>query len=68
MLSVKELETVSNFFVDGAKILFGSLVVGVFVPGASGKAPWLTFIIGVGVTVVFLALAAKLAKLAGEKE
>jgi hypothetical protein len=64
MLSKEELDTLSDFFLDGAKILFGSLVVGVFVPTASGKVPWLTFVVGIGMTLVFLAVAGRLSKLA----
>ena len=57
MLSGKELKVVSNFFLDGAKIIFASLVVGIFVPSASGKIPWLTFAGGIVMTLVFLTLA-----------
>jgi len=61
------LEVVSDFFLDGAKIIFGSLVVGVFVPGAAGKIPWLICAIGVAVTMLFLTVAAMLAKTASSK-
>lgn len=53
---------VSDFFLDGAKLIFGSLVIGVFVPGAAGKIPWLTFAIGIGMTVLFLSIAVRLSK------
>lgn len=67
MLSLEELKTVSDFFLDGAKILFGSLVVGVFVPSASGKIPWLTFVGGVSITLIFLVIAVKLEIIAKTK-
>lgn len=58
-----EYKVISNFFLDGAKIIFASLVVGVFVPGAAGNIPWLTFLIGLATTVLFLSIATKLSKM-----
>ena len=57
-----KIKVISEFFLDGAKILFASLVVGAFVPGATGKMPWLTFSIGAAMTTSFLAIAIKLSK------
>ncbi|MFH1187490.1 MAG: hypothetical protein V1688_01355 [bacterium] len=62
MLSCEQLKTISNFLSDGAKIIFGSMVIGVFVPSASGEIPWFTFVIGIILTVSFLILAIILAK------
>ena len=48
----------ADFFLDGAKILFGSLVVGAFVPATSGGNPsWLTVGIGVLWIVAFFVIA-----------
>ena len=52
-------DVVSSFFLDSAKIIFASLVVGVFVPGAAGAIPWLTFAIGIAMTVLFLGIASR---------
>lgn len=62
MLSCEQLKTISNFLSDGAKIIFGSMVIGVFVPGASGEIPWFTFIVGIVLTVSFLVLSIILSK------
>lgn len=49
---------VADFFLDGAKIIFGSLVVGAFVPGATGgQASWLTIGIGILWIITFLIVA-----------
>lgn len=61
------LEVVADFFLDGAKIIFGSLVVGVFVPSAAGQIPWLICAVGLAVTVLFLTIAATLSKAASSK-
>lgn len=48
----------SNFFLDGAKIIFGSLVIGVFMPSAATpEFPWLTFVMGIMATSIFLIIA-----------
>lgn len=60
MLSQEQIKTISNFLLDGAKIIFGSLVIGVFIPSASGKIPWLTFVAGIILTLSFLIIAIKL--------
>lgn len=62
MLSKEQLKIVSNFLSDGAKIIFGSLVIGVFLPNASGEKPWLTFLLGIVLTVAFLFIAILLTK------
>jgi len=64
MLAKAELAVVSNFALDGAKIIFGSLVVGTFIPAASGKIAWLSFVIGIAMTSGFLIAAMKLSKIA----
>ena len=49
---------VSNFFLDGAKIIFGSLVVGAFVRGSFVPEPqWTTVGIGIVLTISFLLIA-----------
>jgi len=63
-----EMAIISDFFLDGAKLIFASLVVGIFVPGAAGKIPWLTFTVGVGMTILFLSIAVKLSKIEAQKQ
>lgn len=60
----EESRVVMAFFLDGAKIIFGSLVVGVFVPSAAGARPWLTVLGGIAMTAVFLMIAVRLAAIA----
>lgn len=49
---------VVNFFLDGAKILFGSLVVGAFVPSiAAAEISWLTITFGIIFTAIFFTIA-----------
>ena len=62
MLSSDKVDIVSDFFLDGAKIVFTSLVVGVFVPGTTSSIPWFTFIIGLVLTAAFLSMAVELSK------
>jgi hypothetical protein len=57
MLSTEQLKTILNFVIDSAKIIFGSLVIGVFVPSISGEISWSTFIIGVIMTLTFLGIS-----------
>lgn len=49
---------VANFFIDSAKIVFGSLVVSAFMPktGLDGF-PWITFVMGAIVTIGFFIMA-----------
>jgi hypothetical protein len=42
---------------DSAKIIFGSLVIGIFAPSVSGEIPWITFAFGIAMTIVFLGIA-----------
>ena len=60
MLASGQLEVISDFFLDSAKIIFGSIVVGVFVPGAAERIPWLTFAVGLGITTVFVSVSVML--------
>jgi len=62
MPNLELAKTISNFLLDGAKIIFGSLVVGAFVPTATGNISWVTFASGLLVIVVFLLLATNLSK------
>ena len=63
MLSNDQLKTISNFLLDGSKILFGSLVVGAFMPSTSGSISWVTITVGFISTVVFLSIAVRLSKI-----
>ena len=57
------MEIIVNFLGDTAKIIFGSAVVGFFIPGLVGKVTVATFIIGGLATIFFLWLAVLLSKL-----
>lgn len=49
---------IANFFLDGAKIIFGSLVVGAFMPTANLSGfPFITFVGGAIATSVFFVTA-----------
>ncbi|MBI2888919.1 MAG: hypothetical protein HYY92_03205 [Parcubacteria group bacterium] len=52
-----QFQTLHNFIVDGAKIIFGSLVVGIFAPSTAGEIPWLMFVAGILFTATFLGIA-----------
>jgi len=56
------MEIIINFLTDAAKIVFGSAVVGFFIPGLSGKITWVVLLGGVGATAGFLTLAVSLSK------
>jgi len=58
MRSDTYLRTFSEFFLDGAKIIFGSVVIGAFVPNVSAPISWLTFLVGTIATVFFLVISA----------
>lgn len=58
MQSDTYLRTFSEFFLDGAKIIFGSVVIGTFVPSVSAPISWLTFLVGTIATVFFLVISA----------
>lgn len=58
----EQLKVAVNFLNDCAKIIFGSLVIGVFLPNALGKIPWITFITGLITAGVFFFSAFKLAR------
>ncbi len=62
MLYSEQVKIISNFLADSAKIIFGSLVVGVFIPSASGEKPWLTFALGILLTITFLSISILLSK------
>ena len=57
MFSAEQIKTILNFILDSAKIIFGSLVVGIFAPNISGEIPWLTFLVGIIMTLMFLGIA-----------
>jgi len=56
------MEIIVNFLGDAAKIVFGSTVVGFFIPNLSGKITWVVLCGGAIVTVGFLAMAVSLSK------
>jgi hypothetical protein len=62
MLIKSKSNIVSDFFLDSAKITFGSLVVGIFAPGVTVKTPFSTFFNGLIATAIFLIIAVKLEK------
>lgn len=63
MQSKAHLRVLSNFFLDGAKIFFGSMVVGIFVPSTGiAKFPIATFIGGIAMAATFLAISTAIAK------
>ncbi len=51
------MEIIINFLSDAAKIIFGSAVLGFFVPGIAGKVTLTLFFSGLIATMVFLGLA-----------
>lgn len=55
-------KTLANFCIDAAKIVFGSLVVGVFAPGVIGQFSWSVWIGGVITTVAFIVSTVLLSK------
>lgn len=58
MEQTKKSGIVADFFLDGAKIIFGSLVVGAFVPSAVGNGlSWLSIGVGIFAAIVFLWIA-----------
>ena len=58
MEPMKRNTVLADFFLDGAKILFGPLVVGAFAPGSRDGGPsWLTAEIGVLWIATFLVIA-----------
>ena len=64
MITEERARILSNFFLDGAKIVFASLVVGVFVPGfeLTNSRLWATFVFGSVSTAAFLYMAISIAK------
>lgn len=57
-----QLETISRFFSDLAKILFASVLVGYFVPSLSGAVGIATFIGGLLLFVAFFVFSVILIK------
>lgn len=56
------MEIIINFLGDASKIIFGSAVVGFFIPGLSGKITWAVLFGGIFGTAVFLIVAVSLSK------
>jgi hypothetical protein len=67
MILKDKSSVVSDFFLDSSKITFGSLVVGIFAPGATVKTPFSTFLSGLFISIIFLTLAVKLEKTTSNK-
>ncbi|MEK7099081.1 MAG: hypothetical protein AAB916_01025 [Patescibacteria group bacterium] len=58
MRTASPARIIANFFLDGAKIVFGSLVIGAFIPStAFHEFPWFVFLGGITMTVIFLFVA-----------
>lgn len=66
MKSEGQLKALADFFLDSAKIIFGSAVVSTLLPGITGEIPWLTITFGIIATATFLILAMKIIKIAEE--
>lgn len=56
------MKIIIDFLSDSAKIVFGSAVIGFFIPGISGAITTQAFVGGVFTTVVFLTTATLLDK------
>ena len=61
-LNKDQVELISETFADLAKILFGSAVVGFFIPSASGTIGIVTFMIGASFSAGFFAVSVVLLK------
>lgn len=57
------MDVIINFLTDAAKIIFGSAVVGFFIPSFGGHVSNSIFIGGAGITVLFLAIAVALSRI-----
>lgn len=57
MFTKGQIRILLEFMKDSAKIIFGSLVIGIFAPSVSGEIPWITFAFGIAMTIVFLGIA-----------
>lgn len=63
-----QLKVLANFLLDSAKIVFGSAVVGALVPGLSTDMLWPTAVVGLIMTVSFLAAAMRVTKIADKNQ
>lgn len=63
MKSDTYLRAFADFLLDGAKIIFGSVVVGAFVPSAGGPTSWPTLLVGAVITFLFVVLSATITNL-----
>lgn len=50
-------KVISEFFLDSAKIVFGSMVIGFFAPNVYGLVPWKSLAGGLTATATLLILA-----------
>ena len=56
------MQIIVEFLRDAAKIVFGSAIVGFFIPGLAGDVSFRTFVGGVVSTMVLLVLAVILSR------
>ncbi|MEK7560256.1 MAG: hypothetical protein AAB522_03075 [Patescibacteria group bacterium] len=56
------MKVIVDFLTDSAKIVFGSAIIGFFIPGISGAITIQAFVGGVFTTIVFLTTASLLDK------
>ena len=61
------MEIIINFLGDAAKIIFGSAIVGFFIPSLPGRVSFAAFITGSLATIIFLWLAMVLLRLKKRK-
>lgn len=52
------MDVIINFLTDAAKIIFGSAVVGFFIPGIAGSISFVLFVGGLFATISMLTFAA----------
>jgi len=57
MLNIEQVKTAVNFLRDGAKIVFGSFVVGAFISFPEKPVSWTMFSLGALFTILFLLAA-----------
>lgn len=56
------MSVIVDFLTDAAKIIFGSAIVGFFIPGISGSVTTTAFFSGIVTTAGFLVFASVLSK------
>ena len=56
------MNVIIDFLTDSAKIVFGSAVIGFFIPGISGQITNIVFVGGIFATAIFLGIAVILSR------